>query len=228
MENPGFELPYVEHQGTVKVAHGWTPFYSAGDPPQEKGQGPCAMPEYKPLPRSLDARRVIEGDTAQCWFLSYKVMDAGLYQVVPATVGKEYQFDASLQAWCSNSNDPTVSDGEMYASLGIDPSGGANPWELRVQWTGWQPVDAQHRRFWSPVVAAQAGRITVFIRAWNKWKMTHNDVYADDSHLVELGGEEPEPPEPAPPTECRGATPDEVRTIIREELARLRLIVDGC
>ena len=30
--------------------------------------------------------------------------------------------------------------------------------------------------------------MTVFVRAWNKWRLSHNDIYIDDCHLVKEGG----------------------------------------
>lgn len=227
MKNPSFELPYDEppNYGTVKVAHDWTAFWSTGEPPQEASQGPCQMPEYKPLPRDLDPRRVVDGDTAQCWFIRYKVMDAGIYQTVSVTEGKRYKFDVSLQAWCTQSNDPTVSDGEMYCSLGIDTRGRTNPWELGVLWTPWEWINAEHRRFESLEVQAQASEITLFIRCWNKWRLSHNDAYADDVHLYVIG--EPDPPDPPDPGTCTGATPDQVRQIVREELRAVVITLTG-
>ena len=76
MQNPSLELPYERDSGhsTVNVAHGWNWFASTGDPPEEHSQGPCGLPEYKSLSRSEDARRVWDGETAQCWFIRWRVM----------------------------------------------------------------------------------------------------------------------------------------------------------
>lgn len=215
MKNPSFELPYHHEPqtDTVKVAHDWTAFWATGDPPQEQSQGPCQVPEYKPLLKALDPRRVVDGDTAQCWFIRYKVMDAGVYQTVNVTVGKRYTFDVSLQAWCSNSDDPNVSDGEMYCSLGIDARGGTNPWELGILWTPWQWVNAGHQRFESLEVQAQESEITLFIRCWNKWRLSHNDVYADDAHLIEVGGTTPPP--------SGGVTEERVIELINEMVPQI-------
>jgi len=143
------------------------------------------LPEYKPLNKSQDPRRVWDGQTAQCWFIRWKVFDAGIYQRVAVEPGASYQFDAMAQAWCSNSDDPAVSDGEMYVSLGIDPNGGTDAFSAVVGWTDWARVGADYKRFKSPVVVASGEHITVFVRAWNKWKLSHNDIYIDDTHLVQ-------------------------------------------
>jgi hypothetical protein len=212
--NGSFEGEYVQHEGTVLVAPGWVPFWSLGDPPQEKGQGPCAMPEYKALPTSVDARRVADGDVAQCWFLNWKVMDAGVYQVVGVKEGEWYRFSALAQAWCDKGNDPRVSRGEMYVALGIDPYGRQEPFGMGVLWSRWEWVGPEHLLLGSPIVQAQKAEITVMVRAWNKWKLRHNDVYVDAAALdtVELGGGGPDP---GPGT---GVDYVRIQDIVREEL----------
>ena len=204
--NPSFEPPYLEHgAGEVKVATGWLPFWKIGDPPHEVSQGPTARPEYKPLSASLDPRRVVEGDTAQAWFLTSKVMDGGIYQRVRVTPGEWYVFSVSLQAWCTNLNDPAVSNGEMYATLGIDPDGRTDAFEVGVIWMGWQWVGPNHKRYESRAVQAESEYITVFIRTWNKWRLKHNDIYADVARLERVSGPGPQPtplptwtPQPTP------------------------------
>jgi len=214
LRNGSFEGEYVRHGGTVLVAEGWTPFWSLGNPPAEVGQGPCAMPEYKPLDATIDARRVVHGERAQCWFLNWKVMDAGVYQVVPALEEEWYQFSVSAQAWCDSGNNPSVSQGEMYLALGIDPYGRRSPFEMGVLWSPWHWVGPMHERMESPLVQARENQVTVLIRAWNKWKLRHNDIYVDHA-LLEVGLPW-EPPTPAP---GEGVDYEQIRGIVRAELA---------
>ena len=213
--NPSFEPPYIEHgAGEVKVAHGWQPFFCEGcDPPHEESQGPTARPEYKPLPKLLDPRRVVEGDTAQAWFLTNRVKDGGVSQRVRVTPGEWYVFSVSLQAWCTNSNDPTISNGEMYAAIGIDPAGREDAFEVGVVWASWEWVGPDHKRYASRTVQAEGEYITVFVRTWNKWRLKHNDIYADAGRLVRASGPGPQPtpqptqtPQPTP-LPCPTCTP---------------------
>ena len=134
IENPSFGGDYVQHgNGPIMVAPGWTPFWLDGkDPPHEHAQGPTARPEYKPILASQFPYRVADGDKAQCWFAFSRVMDAGIWQQIPVSAGKVYQFSVSVQAWSSNGDDPRVSDGEMYTGLGIDPWGRTDAFELGV------------------------------------------------------------------------------------------------
>ncbi len=125
--------------------------------------------------------------------------------------GATYQFDCMAQAWCSDKNDPTVSDGEMYVSLGIDPNGDTDAFSPTVAWSEWAPVGAQYQRYKSHKVLAGGDRITVFVRAWNKWELSHNDIYIDDAHLTETAP----PPPPGGDVDY-----DLIRQIVREELDR--------
>jgi hypothetical protein len=197
MQNPSLELPYRQadpDHSTVIVAHGWEYWASDGKPPER--DGPAQLPEYKPLTRQEDPRRVYDGDTAQCWFIRWKIMDAGIYQRVPAEMGALYSFDAMFQAWCSNSDDPTVSDGDMHVMLGIDPHGGMDAFSQEVIWSDWKRADAEYRQYTSPQIAALDDHITLFVRAWNKWELSHNDIYVDDCHLIAYGGTPPGGGEP--------------------------------
>jgi len=217
IENPSFGGDYVQHgNGPIMVAPGWTPFWLDGkDPPHEHAQGPTARPEYKPILASQFPYRVADGDKAQCWFAFSRVMDAGIWQQIPVSAGKVYQFSVSVQAWSSNGDDPRVSDGEMYTGLGIDPWGRTDAFELGVLWTSWIPLTAEHVRHQSVAVTAINPWITLFIRTWPKWKLKHNDVYVDWVRLERIEGGVLPPTEP--PT-GEYPTLDEIRSVVREEM----------
>lgn len=210
MLNPSLELPYHRDviNSTVEVAHDWHYFASSGKPPER--DGPCQLPEYKSITRSQDAHRVLHGDAAQCWFIRWKLMDAGIYQRMPATSGAQYTFDCACQAWCSQSNDPTVSDGDMHVLLGIDPTGGTDAFSGTVIWSDWKWVGPEYQRHTSPTVTALSAHITVFVRAWNKWELSHNDIYVDDCHITVEGG--------GTPPGGGDVDYDLIRAIVREEI----------
>jgi hypothetical protein len=150
------------------------------------------------------------------------VMDGGLRQVVPVTPGSRYYFTVEGQTWCSNSDDPRKADGELYISLGLDPYGREDAQAQGIVWSPWQRLTADYETHRSQTVEAQGGAMTVYIRAWNKWKLKHNDVYVDDLQWIEEGDPTPEPepdPDPDPqPTECKALTEAEFRVIVREEI----------
>lgn len=224
LENPSFEGDYVA-RGANFVARGWQPWWRTGNPPREPGQGPCAAPEYKRLAAAEFPYRVMHGEYAQCWFLRWKVMDGGLLQYVPVPAGLDFmQFGVNAQAWCSQGEDPRRSEGEMYVAVGVDPFGrSVDPDELGILWSPWWPIGADYCRVDSPLVQAFSNVVTVYIRAWPKWKFSHNDVIVDGAQLQGITLECDESPggggggEPAP------VDYDEIEARMARQLTRLRL-----
>lgn len=222
IDNPSFEGEYVNRGGQF-VANGWTPWWNTGAPPREESQGPCAKPEYKPLAARDFPYRVTAGEKAQCWFAVHRVYDAGLMQFVelPEATPDFLQFGIDGQAWASNKGDPRRSEGEMYLALGIDAYGRTDPNELGVLWGPWWPMAAQFTRVESPIVKVYNRIVTLFVRAWPKWKMAHNDVIVDNALLQGVTLEdEGAGPGPAPPAGVDYAL---IRGILREELDRTKL-----
>lgn len=199
LRNPGFEGAYVEQDGIgeVKVADGWRAWWNEGLPPAEHSQGPCQRPEYIAARMDVDRGRVIQGARAQGWCLRFKVMDAGVYQhLTGLPVGREFVFSVYAHTWCSDRDDPRAADGEMYLTLGVDQTGGINPRAVHVRWTEWERLTADYRDIM--IEGRTAGpSLTIFVRAWNKWKLSHNDVYIDDAGLTIADDDEP-PPDPEP------------------------------
>lgn len=185
IRNPSFERPYYEQgAGEVKVADKWTAWWWLGPPPQEESQGPCARPEYKPVDRDLYPYRVIDGDTAQCWFAFSRVMDAGLKQKVENVQGQSLvTFSLYGQTWCSNSDDPHTDDGECYLSLGVDPTGHDDPRSVSVRWIQWVRLTRNYQQVSVTVYKESPGSVTLFVRGWNKWRHRHSDYYIDSAKL---------------------------------------------
>jgi len=242
LQNPGFERPYMERTTQIIVAHDWEwAYWDRYLPPDVDGgsSGPITRPEYKEAPARIDPDRVIEGDSAQCWFWMFAVGDAVVYQTVAVEHGAYYQADGSAASWVTNGGDPDA-DGEMYFSVGIDPYGGVFPWRTGVLWGPLAWAGHDHRRIYSPVVQAKADRITVFYRAVGKWALKHNDAYWDDAHLyrIELGEGTPATPYPtSTPYPCPTCPPDggceieidygRIEQIVEDVLARLAFGVIG-
>lgn len=217
LQNGSFEDPYTEREAPeVKVAEGWHAWYSLGTPPQEPKQGPCARPEFKPVYRRDFAYRVLSGDAAQCWFTTYKVMDGGLMQKVSVPIGAKLTFSANCQAWCTNGNDPRASERELYFCLGVDLSGGDNPFENTV-WTDWLYGTSEYQPL-ELCAFATGSKATLYIRAWNKWRSRHADAYVDRAKLLIESPEPPPDPDPVPPA---GWTEEQIRTFARQEAIKV-------
>lgn len=195
MHNPGLNLPYDMHPGhdNIRVAHGWTAWWLPLDPEGNEAE----QPEFKPLTPDVDGHRVLEGDASQCWFIRWRRMSGGIAQTVNAIAGRRVTARVPFHVWCSQSDDPAAADGELYLRVGIDPHGGVDPESDEVEWGNW----VRGMRDWMEVALstiAVENRVTVFIHGWNKWAVSHNDVYVDDVEC-EVEGVEPEPPGPPAP-----------------------------
>lgn len=226
MENGSFEGNYTG-SGTIKVAPGWNAFYSENE--EREGQGPTTKPEYKSASVDVDDRRVIEGRQSQCFFIRWKIMDAGVYQRIHVPVGAHLSFSFLGQVWCSDSNNPMSDDGELYMRAGIGPTGHTNPFLGDVQWSPWKR-GAKEFQVVDVETVAQSEFVTVFIRGWNKWKLSHNDMYVDAALLTISGGPSPSPPPPGdyPTLEemeemLKRVMPRMVHEAVQEELRRLHL-----
>jgi len=192
MINPSFELPYEAHpqHDNVLVAHGWHPWWSDKKwPDQDQNtQRPLAVPEYKPI--TAYTERILDGASSQCFFVQFKLMNAGLYQQISVPAGRRCTFGVAMQTWCSNAGDPHVSNAELNVRVGLDPRGGLDREAEGVVWGNWVWGTAEYARM-SVSTVSETETITAWIWAWNKWAMTHNDVYLDAA-TFEVEGIAPE------------------------------------
>ena len=201
LQNPGLNLPYAGMDGhaNIRTANGWTAWWL----PEGNEGGEAGQPEYKPITPDVDAYRILEGDASQCWFIRWRVMNGGIAQQVSVGAGKRVTFRAPFHVWCSQSDDPIADDGELYVRVGIDPRGGTDPQAPSIVWGEW----TRGTRAWQTIgvsTVAETDTITVYVQAWNKWPVAHNDVYVDEVELEVEGTTEPpvEPPvEPPAPGE---------------------------
>lgn len=193
----------------VQVAPGWRAFY-ADVPPDyatkparcsQEGNG-CywARPEFRDNKAAEFAYRVQSGLKSQKYFTFGRQHEAGLMQQVAGIEpGTKLHFQAFVQLWSCMAGElwsvcPTMpysnSPAPMHARVGIDPTGGTNPWAGTVIWAGenntvdtWLllQVDA----------VAQADKVTVFVYTRADWTdmipRIHNDVYIDNASLVSTG-----------------------------------------
>jgi hypothetical protein len=88
--------------------------------------------------------------------------------------------------------------GNFSFMLGIDPTGGTNPYAPTVVWGPVAHIYNQHHQVPAVEATAESETITVFLRSRTLWPFKHNDAYWDDAELLAVG-EAPEPtPEPTP------------------------------
>jgi cell division septation protein DedD len=140
-------------------------------------------------PQKSGPDRLVGGDNSQKYSSFSAVYEAGLFQTVSGvTPGQVPRFSVSMETWSSLENDPSISNGQasMNLRVGIDPTGGSNPFGANVIWSA---AGDSFDRFsvFSIEVPAQADRVTVFTDARPVLALTHNDVYIDEASLIVLG-----------------------------------------
>jgi LysM repeat protein len=96
----------------------------------------------------------------------------------------------------SEADNASVSDrsGTLNMRIGIDPTGGTNPYSPNIVWSGYQqPFDAYAQ--FSVQAQAQGDKVTVFTFSAPsvnpnspEYGFKHNDIYWDDASLVVVGG----------------------------------------
>jgi LysM repeat protein len=214
--NPGFEEGFqVQGASEISVGNGWTAWWIQGGVAQTS-EGYWVRPEYKGEDSAVfGPRRVRGGRFSQKFFSSYSTHDAGLFQAVAVPSGATVRFSVWVETWSSSEDDPDtiVAPGNYFASVGIDPTGAADPTSPAVVWS--EPVLSQNQ--WIPLsvtARAQAGQVTVFLRGAPQFRVKHNDSYWDDASLVTVSEVPPAPaPTPTPPPSAEPGTGVETYTV---------------
>ena len=176
---------------TAQVPVGWIPWWISQS--EEDPDWKNRMPEYKPATAPY-ANRIHSGSAAAQYFTFHSTHTAGLLQVVDVPQNASLRFSIWGQAW-SSASDTDYSDFPTAVNMriGIDPTGGTNPYSSAIVWSGYkQPYDS-YQQF---VVEAQAqgNQVTVFTISSPDEARKHNDVYWDDAELVVIGQAAPPPP----------------------------------
>jgi len=204
VENPSFEPPFIEDKRTDGggfVASGWQAWWynDAGDE--------FDAPEFKPAEIFIDPNRVRSGGTAQQYFRPWARHQAGVYQVVNVPVNSSLRFSAYGQSWSTNAENPNPADsadgglvGEVRMRIGIDPTGGTNPFSRDVFWSPTREVYDSYERF-TVDTTAQGDTVTVFTYSAPRWPWATNNVYWDDAALIVTAPGQAGTPDP-------DATPD--------------------
>ncbi len=223
LQNPGFEGAYSTWGGIpqLQMPAGWTPWWAENDGTVPEWAN--HRPEWKPAEAEYYPTRVHSGERAIQWFKSYATFWAGAYQQVTVPANAPLRFSAYGFAWsCDDWNlcpDATSHNpANMRMRIGIDPTGGTNPWSGNIVWSGfasptggWYPFQVE--------ATAQGSVVTVFLYSNPDWPKQNQDAYYDDASLVVIGaappapaptqsaGENPPPAAPAPVTSYATATP---------------------
>lgn len=216
-EGAGTSWPFQDGIPEVQVAPGWRAFYVDNPPSYAKIPFNCAdnpttcsywrRPEFRGVSAAEFSYRVHTGFLAQKYFTFAGQHEAGLYQQVNGiTPGARLRFSAYMVTWsCMPSADqwnscPTAplsnSPALMHTKVGIDPTGGTNPWSPSVVWSPeYNTIDNWTQL--SVEAEATGGTVTVFTYSWADWMdnifRVNNDVYLDTASLVVVSDPTPQP-----------------------------------
>ena len=165
-----------------------------------------------------EIERVHDGDKATLLFTFYRNHDAGFLQQVQVEPGTRLGLSAYAHAWSNHKDGPHPDDGHWSEgagydvvawpegsqppngeqqqdakgnftfTVGIDPTGGLNPYADTVAWgDGWHIYNGYG--VLTAEATAEAETVTVFLRSCTLWPFKHNDAYWDAVELVAV--EEP-------------------------------------
>ncbi len=216
-ESAGGAWPFQGGIPEVQIAPGWSAFYVDNPPSYAKIPFHCVdnptacsywrRPEFRGVSAAEFSYRVHQGFLAQKYFTFAGQHEAGLYQQVSnITPGTRLRFSAYMVTWsCMPSTErwnscPTGglsnSPAPMHTKVGIDPTGGTNPWSPSIVWSPELNAIDNWTRFSVEAEAANS-TITVFTYSWADWAdyifRVNNDVYLDTASLVVVGDPVPTP-----------------------------------
>jgi len=195
--NGGFEWPYNQDDrgdGGGQVAHGWTAWWY--NDPGDEYDGP----EYKGASIEADASRVRDGVVAQQYFKPSARFLAGLYQRVAVPANSHVRFTVWGHAWstfCQQKDDGSLKCDPRDSTfggvdpinmkIGVDPTGGTDPFSTTIVWTSPQNVYDYFQQF-AIEADAQGAAVTVYLFANPEWAAPVINVYWDNAVLTAGGG----------------------------------------
>ncbi len=190
-----------EDRGRVVRPPGWLAWF-------REGSATWVEPSVGAVLETEEPRRVYSGSRGLEVSTRYSKHDAGLLQQVDVAPGTRLRLSAWAHAWSNwhdgdNPGDPLWSEGPGYEcgfrlegeapdeewrnftfSVGIDPTGGVDPYADSVEWG----AGAHIYNCFHPVpeveVEAQTHRVTVFLRSTTSWAYQYNHAYWDGVRLV--------------------------------------------
>ena len=217
LQNGEFEWsapwPSQDGQSGISVAPRWRAWWVAKPPKTIPRPYNCAggkddgcfwaVPEFGDVQRIAFSYRIHGGLQAQKYFTYGRMHWAGLSQKVDnIQPGARLRFSVYMQAWMcfqfiEGCQYGKISDqpSDMHLKVGIDPTGGEDPFSPNIVWSQEQSAWDVYELFQVEAVASGSS-VTVFTHSradWD-WARANNDVYVDDGSLVVIGQAPPVQP----------------------------------
>jgi LysM repeat protein len=191
--------PFQDNIPEVQVCPGWHAFYVDKAPAKASAPTYWRRPEFRDAKASNYPTRVRTGLRSAKYFSFGGQHEAGFYQQAGGIEpGTALRFAAFMQTWSClpgetwnvcPTGDKSNSPANMHTKIGIDPTGGTDPWSEKVVWS--PEIDAYDTWTYFQVEAvAEYITVTVFTYSWADWSderfRINNDVYLDDASLIAL------------------------------------------
>lgn len=212
---------YRREAGEIRVADGWEgAWYLHGLPVPHDNENTVGY--SAPEARCTDAASPARFRGAKPGYMMFTFSRAhhcGLYQIVSnIKTGSTIKLSGYAHAWSNDWNkprtdDPRWSEGPGYGpgyklegtddsklwrnftfQLGIDPTGGVDPFADTVVWGQGAHIYNEFGPVPEVSVVAQGDSVTVFISSKALWPYKHNDAYWDDIVLTAVSDPDPPPP----------------------------------
>lgn len=179
--NAGFEGAARRTSLSSWVAEGWNPWFRPHHPSEPIGLN--WEPEFGII--TDRPGQAHEGRSSQRWFNTWAIHDAGIHQTVGVPVGAKVTFSIWAFSWSSQQDTWAVSDpGAPYHKwVGIDPTGGTDPFSERIVWSPRNDVMDQWVQL-TVTAIARADRVTAFVRGRPEYPVKHNNILVDDAALT--------------------------------------------
>ena len=187
LQDPGFEGEYTNRgRADLNVPAPWGLWTTESPHTQDwQNLAPVAFPHNGPGPNPHSGARAFNFNRG------FATFTAAIYQQVSVPDGSNVTGSAWAHLRTCNIPDGSDNCGSAiesgaYVRVGIDPNGGANPYDSDVVWS---PSAMPHDRWEQVTVSATAtgSTVTIFLFVTQEWPSEINNVYWDDSSLS-IGG----------------------------------------
>ncbi|HEY3082718.1 MAG TPA: hypothetical protein VGM69_22760 [Chloroflexota bacterium] len=182
LNNPSFEGGMYHVSMSNFIAEGWSYWYQGRGPDDNRGYW-MPEPEF-----GLIANRpgqMHSGAKSQRWFNTWAIHNAGLYQTVSVPENAWLRYSIWMFNCSSEQDVFCISESYHHKWVGIDPTGGTNPFSPDIVWGN----EDRTMDTWvqlGVVAQARGARVTVFVRERPEYSVKHNDVLIDDAELVAI------------------------------------------
>jgi hypothetical protein len=225
LRNPSFEEGWYHASMSNFIPNGWSYWFQHRAPDEPRLHW---MPE--PEFGGIEDRpgQATSGRWSARWFNIWAIHNAGLYQRVAVPRGARLRFAIWVLSWSSQNDQWLVSESWQHRWVGIDPTGGTDPFSPSIVWGRDDATMDQWVRL-SIEATALAESATVFVREQPDWPVKHNDCLVDDAELVVLAPPEtaPSPVDAGRPDAAPDATTGEVSGTLAAEHSYVRFISPG-